>query len=417
MKNFIKFVIFIALLVTLLTGCGQTQISQEKQNKIYYCATDGGYVDGKVVQLASADFFSEMVMAVPYEGYEFVGWDDGKQYCTRADRTDCDLTVTAIFKKKEFYVNYLANIGGKIVGETVQTVKYGENSQSVKAVPAKGYEFIGWSDGVQTAERNDISVRRDLEVRANFAANDTIRFPVLMVFIPEIHAELELIDGTVFNADYVMSQSERKIYDIIPNKISGFLNDIFAGEVVFEIDTFYVQAPLDRSNLYQGTDAWLNYDYGIDIGTITELKGIIEDYRSVITTFGVKDYDSVAIGGSGSAERKFSYVNADIIWGNIYRQNLIPEFLLEFNDNSVYSWWESILLTYIHEFTHSAELYYSYSDVIPLDLHGVVSYYSKQNKGVIDFEPFSHYLLGKALVEGEVIGIPSSFWIEEPKKI
>ncbi len=41
----------------------------------------------------------------------------------------------------------------------------------VKAVPASGYHFLGWSDGVNTADRTDSKVTADLAVTANFAVN------------------------------------------------------------------------------------------------------------------------------------------------------------------------------------------------------------------------------------------------------
>ena len=37
------------------------------------------------------------------------------------------------------------------------------------AVPDTGYEFVDWSDGIQTAERTDTNVTADLSVTANFA--------------------------------------------------------------------------------------------------------------------------------------------------------------------------------------------------------------------------------------------------------
>ena len=65
-------------------------------------------------------------------------------------------------------VKYATETGGYIEGECVQEVKDGENGTMVVAVPYSGYAFSGWSDGVLTAERTDISVSKDISVRANF---------------------------------------------------------------------------------------------------------------------------------------------------------------------------------------------------------------------------------------------------------
>ena len=412
----LRLIIFCILFICVLSGCGQAENSVlEKKFTVNYLSTDGGYIGGKSAQFVTPETYSEMVRAVPYEGYEFVGWSDGLPHENRADMIYEDFTVTAIFNKFEFQVNYAANIGGAIIGETSQTIKYGEDAQTVTAVPMQGYEFIGWSDGVQIADRKDVSIKRDVEVRANFATKDAIRFPILMVFVTEVHAELELKDGSVFNAEFVMTPSEKKINDLIPYKVTGFLNDAFAGEVVFDIDTYYTQNPLGRENLSRGIDYWFDYVYGVDTESITEIKDKIENYRSVITTISYRDYEFVTLAGGGASSRKIAEIYADVLWGGLYNQGGQPKYLLDFNDESVNTWWVgSILDTYIHEFTHTAEMYYSYTDLIPLDLHGYISYYIGQNDGRYDIEAIKQYLVGKACVDGNYIGIPKSFWADEP---
>ncbi len=58
--------------------------------------------------------------------------------------------------------------GGTIIGKTVQYVDEGGNGSLVKAVPNNGFRFVGWSDGVDTAERIDTDVKTDLNVLAEF---------------------------------------------------------------------------------------------------------------------------------------------------------------------------------------------------------------------------------------------------------
>lgn len=58
--------------------------------------------------------------------------------------------------------------GGRVSGEQIQIVDEGTDSEMVIAIPNNGYEFVGWSDGVETAERIDISVKNDIDVTAYF---------------------------------------------------------------------------------------------------------------------------------------------------------------------------------------------------------------------------------------------------------
>lgn len=142
---------------------------------IIYSATDGGYIDGQAEQQLESGKDGLTVVAVPYDGYEFVKWSDGRTEATRQDiNITADISVTAEFKvkieeqTKEYAVTYKANEGGTITGNANQTVKEGENGTEVTAVPDDGYEFVKWSDGVTEATRQDRNVTADISVAANF---------------------------------------------------------------------------------------------------------------------------------------------------------------------------------------------------------------------------------------------------------
>ena len=66
-----------------------------------------------------------------------------------------------------YLVLYLTTEGGYIDGQVSQNVKHGSSSSSVIAIPSAGYKFVGWSDGVTTAERKDL-VKDNLTVTAYF---------------------------------------------------------------------------------------------------------------------------------------------------------------------------------------------------------------------------------------------------------
>lgn len=119
--------------------------------KIYsleYKPTEGGLIYPNDIQYARYGETGTPVHAVPYNGYEFLKWSDGK---VEQIRKDCDITsdisITAIFVKKQFNVTFLAAEGGAIEGEASQTVLFGENSKEVVAAPNEGYRFVRWSDG------------------------------------------------------------------------------------------------------------------------------------------------------------------------------------------------------------------------------------------------------------------------------
>ena len=82
-----------------------------------------------------------------------------------------NLSVTASFAINTFTLTYTAGANGSITGTTPQTVNYNASGSAVTAVPATGYHFTSWSDGVLTATRTDASVTANLSVTASFAIN------------------------------------------------------------------------------------------------------------------------------------------------------------------------------------------------------------------------------------------------------
>lgn len=383
--------------------------------KLNYLSSVGGKIFGIVSQEVLPGLLASQVDAIADIGYEFVGWDDGLNTSWRIDKAVNDLSVTAIFKKIEYSVEYaVANEGGTISGDLIQTIKYDENGQTVTAVPKQGYEFIGWSDGVASATRSELSVKNNIQVRAVFARKKALHFPILMVFFTEVHASLELKNGSYFQADYSMTEKEKRVYDLISLKLVAMLNDFFAGEVVFEADTYYTKESISRENMTRGTDAWSNYEYGVDTENVPELSGLKNNYRCIINTLFLMDNNFIVHSSSGSAGRKEAQIYADNFIGSLYGQNTTAEFLMDLTDPEVQRWWNSILETYIHEFTHTAEMYFAYHNFeeIKMGLHDVISYYN--SNGEYGLDTFKLYLLKQALIDGQIVGIPKEFWFEEP---
>lgn len=65
-------------------------------------------------------------------------------------------------------LRYTAGQNGQISGEAVQSPSRTADGSTVTAVPAEGYDFIKWSDGVMDSSRTDLDVARNLSVTAEF---------------------------------------------------------------------------------------------------------------------------------------------------------------------------------------------------------------------------------------------------------
>ncbi|MBQ8393783.1 MAG: CotH kinase family protein [Clostridia bacterium] len=79
--------------------------------------------------------------------------------CSEDDGADTNTTTTAPSpKERTITVTYAVDGGGKIVGETQQTITTPlvmHTFEMVEAVPDEGYAFMGWSDGGTAPKRSD----------------------------------------------------------------------------------------------------------------------------------------------------------------------------------------------------------------------------------------------------------------------
>ena len=111
------------------------------------------------------------VTADPDPGYHFVDWSDGNTSNPRTDtNVTADKSVTANFAINTYNLTYATDAGGTITGDTHQSVAHGADGSAVTAIPAAGYTFLKWSDGVTTPSRTDTAVQSDLAVTATFQA-------------------------------------------------------------------------------------------------------------------------------------------------------------------------------------------------------------------------------------------------------
>jgi len=161
---------------TLETPDDNARVYRGTWNRVYvnyqlhYSAGTGGTISGAASQTVFSGGSGTAVTAVPDTGYHFVAWSDG---VTTASRTDSgvtgDLTVSASFAVDAYQLHYSAAAGGTISGPASQTVSYNSGGAQVTAIPAAGYHFVAWSDGVTAPARTDSGVTADLFVSAAFA--------------------------------------------------------------------------------------------------------------------------------------------------------------------------------------------------------------------------------------------------------
>lgn len=101
-----------------------------------------------------------------------------------------------------YTLTYLAGNNGTILGTSPQTVVQGSNGTQVTAKPDANYEFVNWSDGLTVNPRIDISVARDITVKANFIEKKQPTSP-WSLFLPAILSSTEDCNGVKRGSAYV----------------------------------------------------------------------------------------------------------------------------------------------------------------------------------------------------------------------
>ncbi len=163
----------IILLAIITVVCTAVFVScdrdvEQETFRLTYMAGYGGQISGLSEQEVEKSMDGEAVTAIANEGFKFVKWSDGITTAHRQDKNVYqDIEVQAEFSEA-FSLKYTASAGGNVQGNTNQTVCKEGNGTTVTAVPNRGYVFMGWSDGVQTASRQDKKVIANLDVQAIF---------------------------------------------------------------------------------------------------------------------------------------------------------------------------------------------------------------------------------------------------------
>lgn len=106
-----------------------------------------------------------------------VSWSGCDSVTGSAVLSTCSVLATAIktaratFTLNQYSLTYTAGQNGSLSGTAFQTVKHGSNGTAVRAVPAFGFHFVQWSDGVSTNPRTDVNVTGSINASAIFAVS------------------------------------------------------------------------------------------------------------------------------------------------------------------------------------------------------------------------------------------------------
>lgn len=159
--------LIVAAFVLLLAACAKDPIFT-----LSFTAETGGAVDnsGGVYELGK----TVVVTALPDVEYEFDQWSDGNTDNPRSIQVTADLTLTAIFKKKQYDLEVIINGGGSVTEEVlVQGTKNTYNSgTSVKltATAEYGWSFVSWTGDVESTESEiTVEISSSKTITANFA--------------------------------------------------------------------------------------------------------------------------------------------------------------------------------------------------------------------------------------------------------
>jgi len=423
-SKIILLAVFIILVVGIAVGVslGTKRKHDKSMYKTFtatYTADENGTICGEAKQSVRQWLDGTEITAVPNDGYLFSGWSDGVYSPTRHDtHFTQNIEVNASFVSKLKTLKYDYNGATANNSTSSVTINYDSITSTEFVIPAKAnFEFQGWyldkefnkrvtdKDGVYYLGKSIFYSEADT-LYARWKKHEGIVYPVLMIFVDEIEAILETKDKLKVPINYKMSLPELKICEQIPEKISDSLNNGFDGLVYFEFDVYYTNETLNTDSFQAAARPDGFNEYFVIPAYVQELKSILKNYRSVITTSGFNDPKHLIHQYSGSAKTKYAFKPLDGLYiGLTFTKPLT-------GDNSLD--WLDILNSYLHEFTHTIEQaeelgldnfheYKSYHNNLPSTIHTLEATIADTIK----------YLRNEAEFYGKFTGIPYKYWTGE----
>lgn len=296
---------------------------EEEHGVLIYYVSGGGTLSTDSASglsefhLAEGDQETE-VTAVPDDGYEFSGWDDGVTEATRQDELPVqDTTIAAVFVQKPastsstsssesetavttYTASYTVSGSGTLTSGTAKgktklelTVEEGK-SVSVKAVPGTDYHFVRWSDGSTDPTRTDKNIKNNLKITAVFEANPVSNSASTQITVPE---------PTKYTVQYTAS-GEGKIQDANGSKYSNLSytvtsSDVVSVAAVASSGYHFVKwsdgnTSATRTDRNFGGNVALTATFEKDADPVTEVKWEYGNYGGGIVIYGYSGSSSVS---------------------------------------------------------------------------------------------------------------------------
>lgn len=374
----------------------------------------GGTIIGETTQIGLPQEQLTGVKAVPDEGYVFSGWSDLRMEQERQDvYSNVKNEYVAYFEPIEKSFVYDYGIAQGTPTATSVTLNRNKIKKTEFVVPQlAGYTFKGWyadsKYGLKVVNENGLYMLGyhgfTLETNTLYAcwqqdgADEGCIHKVLFVIV-------DSVQGTVYSrkaerdieVDYKMSAIERQICSFQPGNLSGLLNKWFEGITTFEMDLYYTVETVTLESRRAGID------YTIFAEDVPEAFPFVENYHNSITIFGMGDYDyllhsSGGIGGGAVGLRS----------ATVYLESLLAPVIK--GRDSALDWLNKakagvlggLTVSCLHEFVHTAD---------PDDCS--IYHHALGQSGEGDLVVAKDFLLGRFILDGEVVGVPMSYWKHE----
>ncbi|MDE7439406.1 MAG: hypothetical protein K2N23_02745 [Clostridia bacterium] len=320
---------------------------------------------------------------------------------------------------------------------TEQTIKvdYGKISESkFPVVQKEHYTFNGWyvwgqdkNDLIADANGKIIKGNEIFDIKPSrlipsWTANETFTYKILLVYVTEVHAELPtkiVEEHRTKQVDYVMSETERKFYQLTTKAVKAYLDDIMDGLVNFEVDEYFTTQSINAEDFGHPSSNGKKY-ISLFPDDIPEVQDILCNYDSALSAFCLNDLDRDFHYGDGSGTARYGEAYLDEV---LYVLNLHKLTLEEFVEGvDPYNWvvgrgetetekeyamrseWQNWIDTFIHELSHTIEdrvnCYNYHKAIVEL----------QRNQTIDDKYANKLYYMKSAPVEGENVGISYNFW-------
>ncbi len=367
--------------------------------------------------------------AVPEEGYRLAEWSDGKRSETRTDYASDNLEFTATFEEIRWTFHYEYGLATANCTEPSTEISYHSLENSNLIVPKRDhFTFKGWYMGEQRISNelgdpiiapSQLGQEGEFTLTAKWEPIETFTYKVLLVYVQEVHGTFKALDNSeVIKVDYKMSDLDRQICHLITKKVKQSLDEIMEGMVIFEVDEYFLLEPLTHEHFRYSTNAGWVPTATRGTKNINEIIERSPYYQTIITTYCLNDWDGkltcasglTAIGqlSDGTILHKEDVVimYEALLRGLILNHEPVKNLLDETHEA-----WSVITGGYRHEFIHSIEMRIS----VKCGLHATMNaYYDRKEYNSNIFEKL--YLLERAFVNGEYVGIPYEFWGDDEKK-